>query len=283
MSPDQPDAPLGSISYEALTEADLVFNTLGEVERYGGQVEFVESLLQRLGKPILNPPSSVAVTGRDQAHALFGNIPGLLVPDVRWTTREELVALSHVDKSFLIRPGGTHGGEDLALIKTSVDILAYLAKVPYDRFLMTDFHDFKDRQNFYRKYRFIFIDREPFPYHLAISESWLVHYWRAEMGHSNWKKEEEGNFLTDWKRVFGPKAAATVEQVAQNMDLDYGGLDCSLLPSGEVLFFEANANMLLHIDDQEVGFPFKNQAVSNIRDAMSRLVRSRVLQTGEII
>jgi tetratricopeptide (TPR) repeat protein len=275
VSPDQADAPLGSVSYDELTKADLIFNALGEVEKDGGQIEAVKTLSARLGKPILNPPERVARTGRDRAHELFGNIPGLLVPDVHWRMRDELIGLPTFDVPFLIRPGGAHGGEDLALIQTSSDLTEHLAKVPRNRFLQTDFHDFKGAQDCYRKYRFIFVDRQPLPYHLAIAESWLVHYWRAEMERGEWKKREEQAFLTDWRQVFGPKASAAVEQVAQHMDLDYGGMDCSLLPNGDVLLFEANACMLVHLDDTEADFPYKHQAVSRIRDAMTRMVRDR--------
>jgi len=279
LSPDQPDAPLGGVAYEALTEIDLIFNTLGEVEKDGGQVESVKTLAARLGKPILNPPDRVACTGRDRVRELFGDIPGLLVPCVRWMMRDALLSQPAFADPFLIRPGGAHGGEDLALIQTPSDLVEYLAKVPYDRFLLTDFHDFKSSQDCYRKCRFIFVDRQPFPYHLAIAESWLVHYWRAEMERADWKKREEEDFLTDWRRVFGPQAAAAVEQVAQRMDLDYGGMDCSILPNGEVLLFEANACMLVHLDDTKADFPYKHLAVPRIQEAMTRMIRNRIAQT----
>ena len=276
VSPDQPDAPLGSVAFEDLTRADLIFNMLGEVERNGGQVEAVKTLAARLGKPLLNPPDRVARTGRDQAPVVFGDIPGLVVPEVRLMTRNKSVDPVNFAGPQLVRPCGAHGGQDLALIETPSDLTDYLAKVPHDRFLLTAFHDFKGAGECYRKYRFIFVDRQPFPYHLAIAETWLVHYWLAEMGRSNWKKQEEEAFLTDWRQVFGPRAAATVDQVAQRLDLDYGGMDCSLLPNGEVLFFEANACMLVHLDEAEDEFPYKHRAVPRIRDAVAHMVRARI-------
>lgn len=276
LSPDQPDAPLAGVPLEALAEADLVFNLLGEVEKAGGHLESVNVLAQRLGKPVLNSPERVARTGRDRAPELFGDIPGLLVPSVSWLLRDERPAPSLFAAPFLIRPGGAHGGEDLALIETPADLSGYLGRVPHERFLLTDFHDFKGCRDGYRKYRFIFVDREPYPYHLAIAENWLVHYWRADMGQGEWKKREEEAFLTDWRQVFGAEAAAVVEQVAQRLDLDYGGLDCSLLADGRVLFFEANACMLVHLDDAEAEFPYKFQAVPRIREAVTRMLRNRV-------
>ncbi|MBF0563300.1 MAG: tetratricopeptide repeat protein [Alphaproteobacteria bacterium] len=275
VSPDEPDAPLGGVAFEALTGADVVFNLMGEVEKHGGHFGPLKELAARLGKPLLNPPDRVVRTGRDQVEILFGSIPGLRIPKVRRMERDEPADFAAFDGPVLIRPGGAHGGKNLSLVATPSDVEAYLAKLPYDHFLLTEFCDFKGDRECYRKYRFIFVDRQPYPYHLAIGGNWLVHWWRAEMGRSEWKKQEEEAFLTDWRQVFGPRATAAVEDVARRLDLDYGGMDCSILPNGEVLFFEANACMLMHLDDAEAEFPYKHRAVPLIRDAVSRMVRDR--------
>ena len=274
LSPDQADAPFGPIPWPDFAHADLVFNTLGEIEKSGGQFDAVAKIYTDLGKPVLNPIPSILRTGREQAPEVFGDIPHLVVPAVRWIDREDLAVID-VRSPVLVRPGGAHGGKDLALIETPEDIAAYLEHVPYGRFLLTDFHDFKLADGQYRKYRMIFVDREPYPYHLAIGDHWLVHYWRAEMGRSEDKKREEEAFLTDWRAVFGPQGAAAVEEVARRLDLDYGGMDCSILPDGRVLFFESNACMLVHLDDSAVEFPYKHAAVPRIRDAVTRMVRNR--------
>ncbi len=268
LSPDQVDAPLGNVSWEALADADLIFNALGEVENNGGQFEAVKMLAVRLARPLLNSPDLVARTGRDQVSGLFAGIPGLKVPQARLMTRLDPWSVLPI----LIRPTGTHGGKDLSLIRTELEFFEYMDKTPGDRFLFTEFFDFKDVKGHYKKYRFIFVDRKPYPYHLAIAEDWMVHYWRTDMKSVEWKQREEESFLTNWTRVFGPLGVAAVAQVAERMNLDYGGMDCSILPDGQVLFFEANACMLVHLDDAESAC--KRQAVSRIRDAITRMVRT---------
>ena len=274
LSPDQADAPLGKIPLADLAQCDVMFNTLGEVEMDGGQIGALRALTAQLAKPLLNPPDKVAVTGRDRVQDLFGAIPGLVAPQVRWADRSQVAQLTGTPP-VLVRPGGAHGGKDLSLIDTPLAAENYLATVPYDRFLITDFYDFKGAHDSYRKFRFIFVDRQPYAYHLAVGDHWLVHYWRAEMGRSPWKKAEEERFLLDWPSVFGPQGEAAVRQVARNLDLDYGGMDCSILPDGRVLFFEANACMLLHLDDAQEEFPYKHQAVPRIRDAITQMILAR--------
>ena len=276
LSPDQPDAPLGNIAWDALSGVDVVFNSLGEVEYDGGQFDAARSFCAKLGKPVLNPIDRVAVTGRDQAPARFGGIDGLVVPETRWMSREVAMdAVTDLDGPHLLRRGGAHGGKDVWLVYTPEELAEAAARIPGDRLLLSRFYDFAGTDGLYRKYRFLFVDREPFAYHLAIGESWLVHYWRAEMGRSPDKKAEEERFLLHWTDVFPPQAQAAVRAVAQRLDLDYGGMDCAMLPDGLVLFFEANACMLLHLDDPKAEFPYKHQAVPKIRDAISAMVMKR--------
>ena len=279
LSPDQADAPLGSADFATLKDVDLVFSTLGDIDRDGGQHDAARALCARLGKPVLNSPDSVAKTGRDNAPALFGDIDGLIVPMVRRTTPEALAA-TEIDAPQLVRPAGDHGGENLTLIQSAADRDAYLAAGVSPDLVLTRFHDFRSGDGHWRKYRFIFVDRQAFPYHLAIGGDWLVHYWRAEMGRHDWKKAEEERFLADWRGVFGVAGAAAVDQVARRLDLDYGGLDCALTDDGRVLFFEANACILVHLDEPPRAFPYKHRHVPPIRDAFTRLVLERAGKVG---
>jgi tetratricopeptide (TPR) repeat protein len=273
LSPDQPDAPLAGVSEEALQGADLVFSTLGDIDRDGGQLAAAEALCKRLCKPVLNPPQDIARTGRDGAVGLFGDIPGLIVPVVERITPAELAGRA-IAAPVLVRPAGDHGGDNLTLLADDAAKAAYLAGDPGERLLISPFHDFRSADGHWRKYRLIFVDRKVFPYHLAIGDHWLVHYWRTEMGRSAWKMTEEERFLADWRSVFGD-AAAAVDEVARRLDLDYGGMDCALLPDGRVLLFEANACMLLHLDEAPAAFPYKHRYVPPIREAFSHMVRSR--------
>ena len=279
LSPDQADAPLGAVAFEALNAADVVFNTLGDIDRDGGQHAAARALCARLGKPVLNPPDAVARTGRDNAPALFGDIDGLIVPAVHRTTPQAL-ATTEIDAPLLVRPAGDHGGDNLTLLRSAADRDTYLAADRPNDLVLTRFHDFRSGDGHWRKYRFIFVDRQAFPYHLAIGDDWLVHYWRAEMGRHDWKKAEEEQFLADWRCVFGAAGAAAVDQIARRLNLDYGGLDCALMDDGRVLFFEANACILVHLDEPPKAFAYKHRYVPPIRDAFTRLVLERAGKTA---
>ncbi len=51
---------------------------------------------------------------------------------------------------------------------------------------------------------------------------------------------------------------------------------CGLLPDGRVILFEANANMLGHLNDSRERSPHKHAAASKIVDAVSRMMKRRI-------
>jgi hypothetical protein len=160
-------------------------------------------------------------------------------------------------------------------------VAGVLERVPLEEFYVTEFRDFRGADGWYRKYRLIFVDREVFPYHLAISRDWLIHYFRTEdMATLDHHRLEEAAFLADWRSVFRGASATAVEMVAKRLDLDYGGIDCSLTADGRVLLFETNASMLVHLDDSVETFPYKHRAVPRIFAAIDRMVARRLGQTG---
>ena len=88
------------------------------------------------------------------------------------------------------------------------------------------------------------------------------------MDEQAWMKLEEEAFLADYRSVFRSPSAEALREAAHRLDLDYGGMDCALTRDGQVLVFEANACMLLHLYDSPEEFPYKHRYVPRIIDAM---------------
>ncbi len=60
--------------------------------------------------------------------------------------------------------------------------------------------------------------------------------------------------------------------IGQRLDLDYGGIDFTLLPDGQVFVFEANATMLAHYERNTGPLAHKNAFVRSIVAAFERLM-----------
>ena len=261
---------------ERLPPYDIVFNAIADADRGAAFLAAAAGLSQRLGRPLLNPPERVLRTRRDLSASLLAGIPGLTVPRTRRMTRAELAAAGAPAAPMLIRPCGSHGGTDLERLDRPAALAAYLDHVPLDEFYLTDYHDYRSEDGYCRKYRLIFIDREVYPYHLAIAKDWMIHYWRADMAEAPWMKREEAAFLADYRSVFAGRRGEAVREVALRLDLDYGGMDCAITRDGRVLLFEANAGMLVHLNELREDFAYKHAYVPRIFDALAALVKRRL-------
>jgi tetratricopeptide (TPR) repeat protein len=266
---------LDAVQESRLPPCDFVFNAVGDADVTGPTAAPMADFLTRCTRPVLNRPEAVVRTARDRAVALLGSIPGLLVPaTVRFDTgalKAELPRTPGLEFPVLVRPGNSHGGSHLARLDSAEalrDFEPFNAAVYY----ATAYVDYRSGDGFFRKYRMVFVDRQPFAYHLAIGPHWMVHHATADMEEHAWKRTEEAAFLADPERTLGATAMAALRAIGRRLDLDYGGVDFGLLPDGRVLLFEANATMLAHPETPGSPFEYKNPYVQRIYEAFNTLM-----------
>jgi tetratricopeptide (TPR) repeat protein len=265
---------------------DLVFNAIGEPDvaapLAGRLARFIAHLAAHGGRPLLNPPAAIERTARDRIPQLLGDLHDVQVaPCIRIDTPPSSssalagwLADNNLALPVLARPAATHGGEGLVQCESVAALETRLRESQGPQYL-TAFRDYRSADGYYRKYRMIFVDREPFPYHLAISRHWMVHYFSAEMEEHTWKLDEERRFLQDPAAALGERALQAIAAIGRRLDLDYGGIDFSVLPDGQVFVFEANATMLAHYERSSGALAHKNLFVQHIVDAFERLMKRR--------
>lgn len=248
---------------------DVAFNAMGDPDLAPPLPAPVRDWLAARGMRLLNPPEAVARTRRDRLPALLAGIEGIAVPRVLRHLAAEgpvVAAVARAGLAFplLARPFASHGGEGVRRV-TGTPALAQA-----DGYL-TEFADYAGADGWFRKYRAIFVAGEVYPYHLAISRRWLVHYWTAGMDTDAARRVEEQQFLADPEAALGTPAWRALAAIGRRLGLDYGGIDFSVLPDGRLLVFEANAPMLVHPEHAAM-FSYRNEAVARIRDAFGALL-----------
>jgi len=265
---------------------DLVFNAIGEPDvaapLAGRLARFMSHLAARDRRPLLNPPAAIERTARDRIPQLLCDLHDVQVAQcVRIDSAPYspaalagLLTDSGLALPLLVRPAATHGGEGLVQCEGVTALQTRLRESQGAQYL-TAFRDYRSADGYYRKYRMIFVDREPFPYHLAISRHWMVHYFSAEMESHAWKLDEERRFLEDPAAALGERALQAIIAIGRKLDLDYGGIDFTVLPDGQVFVFEANATMLAHYERSSGTLAHKNPFVRHIVDAFERLMQRR--------
>jgi len=267
---------------QALPPYDLVFNAVGDADVALGLQARLQRFEQHCPLPLLNPPAAVLRTRRHLIHLLLGDLADvalapciLLAPPLSANAAlPRALEAGGVAFPLLARPLASHGGQGLVRHAQLATLQDALRRSP-DAHYLSRFIDTRCADGYYRKYRILFVDRVPYPCHLAISSDWMVHYFSAEMAQHDWKLDEERRFLRDPAAALGAQAWAAILAIGRRLDLDYGGIDCTLLANGQVLVFEANAAMLTHFEDEQGPLAHKNPAVRTLIAAFERMLQGR--------
>ncbi len=261
---------------------DVIFNVIADPDVAEHALLGAQAFLKAAGKPFLNDPAKVMRTKRHLIPELLAAIPNVVMPQTSPAKRADLIGDGSATLAgfgafpFLVRPAGSHGGENLALIENAAAMQTYLAGLPDDDFYLTRYFDYRSADGLFRKYRIIFVDRKIYPLHLCIDDKWKVHYYTSMMFDHEWMRAEEAAFLEDIGAAFPPALQAAATAIAERLDLDYAGMDCSITRDGDLLVFEANANMLAHLNDPIEMFPYKHKYVPRMADAFHALVERKI-------
>lgn len=252
---------------------DLIFNAIGDADRADAALALAETIVAGARVPVLNVPAKIRATGRAAIAERLRGIGGLVVPRTAAIARTRLTADVLERRGFtfplLLRAPGFHTGQHFELVADADALATTVAALPGQELLAIDYVDVRDAAGDVRKYRVIAVGDTLHPLHLAIGRAWKVHYFSAEMRNPAHRAEEDA-FLRDGIAALGPRAAAALEAVRAQLDLDYGGIDFGLDRDGNVVLFEANATMALALPDDDPRNAERRTAVERIIAAFAR-------------
>jgi hypothetical protein len=257
----------------ALPPHDVVFNALSATEAGAAALAFAQRFVDGHDRPTINRPDRVGGTARPVLAATLCNVAGCTVPP---TVRVPAEAVDQAEIAFprLVRPVDRHGGRDLARVDDPQELAEHVARTAAGVYDVSAFIDARCTDGYYRKYRVMFVDGEPLPYHLAIDTNWMLHWYRTPMAGEAWMRDEEARFLRDPAGAF-PDWSTTMPAIAAALGLDYAGIDCTVGADGAVLVFEADTAMLVHGNDPGDRFAYKQPAVARISAALQGLIVRR--------
>jgi glutathione synthase/RimK-type ligase-like ATP-grasp enzyme len=232
---------------------DLLFNSIGDADLCAEGLEAGCRLVERTDRPVINQPRAVLRTGRAANVERLRGLPHVIVPRAVTVPRAVLasaaaptaVAANGFSFPFLVRTPGFHTGRHFVRVENPAELVSAVAQFPGDDVCLIDQLDARDADGFYRKLRVMIIDGKIYPLHLAISRHWKIHYFKADMADSAENRRVDQAFLNDMPRFIGARGMAALERINATLDLDYGGIDFAVNADGDILFFEANATMVM--------------------------------------
>ncbi len=270
---------------DALPEHDVAFCAVNESDENLPVLQRLAALVPNWPRPVLNAPEKIARLSRNSVATLLRAAPSVCAPAVRRITLSDLqpVATGAVDlgdllpeASFpiIVRPVGAHGGKNLAKIDDAPALVAYLQGFDgsISEFFIAPFVDYRSADGLYRKYRIVFFDRAPFLCHLALSTHWMIHYLNAGMAEDESKRAVEARAMETFDDDFGRRHQAALAAIAARLGLDYVVIDCSELPDGRLLLFEADIAMVIHSIDSPAIFPYKQGHMTKVFDAFRAMI-----------
>jgi len=86
---------------------------------------------------------------------------------------------------------------------------------------------------------------------------------------------QEAEFLENMASVVGQRGIAALERINATLDLDYGGIDFAVNAQGDILFFEANATMVMIPLTPDEKWAYRRPAFENVFSAVRMMLMNR--------
>jgi hypothetical protein len=272
----------------ALPPHDLVFNGIGDADLCRDGLQAAAAVLARTRRPVVNHPRAVLKSGRAANVERLRGLPHVVVPrmvrvplhELRGPQAAAVIAGSGFTFPLLLRAPGFHTGRHFVRVECPKHLDAAVAQIPGDDVWLIEELDARDGQGMFRKYRVMFVDRKIYPLHLAISHDWKVHYFTADMADSAQNRAQDEAFLSNMADAVGGRGMAALERIRAALDLDYGGIDFAVNPQGDILFFEANATMVVYPPLDDPKWAYRRSAVEAVLAAVRAMLTSRAVASS---
>jgi hypothetical protein len=260
---------------ESVPDHDVLFVAISEADpallgRLGG-------LLAAWPRPVVNRPDALPLLGRDRLALLLADTPGLCSPATVAIGRSELPGRQDIAYPVLLRPLGSHAGHGLEKIDGPDALAAYLATSDVDRFYLSAFVDYRGGDGLYRKYRVAFMEGRAELCHMAASSDWMVHYLNAGMMEHAERRALEAAEMAGFEAGFARRHHWAFQALLDRLPFDYFSVDCSELPDGRLLVFEADTGAIIHLMEDPGMFPYKHAQMHRVFDAFDAMLRRRAV------
>ena len=268
---------------EQLPPHQLIFNAIGDADLCEAALLAACRISAAADVPVINDPHAVMKTGRLANAEQLRHVPGVRTARTVLVDRDLLAgsdgAGQLAERGFgyplLLRSPGYHTGRYFIRVQQGEELAAAASGLPGQELLAIEYLDARGHDGKARKYRVMLIDGRLYPLHLAISESWKVHYFTSDMADKEHHRREEAQFLNDMPSVLGEKAMRALGGIRDTLDLDYAGVDFGLDSDGNVLLFEANATMVIAKPGPEPHWAYRHAAVDRVLAAVTEMIARR--------
>lgn len=265
---------------------DLILNTIADADTEFSSLKSLEEYLAtHTGTPLINHPTRVLATTRDNNYQTLNSIEGIRFPKTErfkttGTAPGDLAAQIEADGfdyPFIVRETGTHTAVSTALVKDRDALETYIGASGGDCLYAIEFIESASDKGHYSKMRFFAIDGTLYPVVHHIDQVWNVHGGNRKtfMASHDWMLEKERRFMTDPASVIGDAQYKLLQTLPNIIGLDFFGFDFTLLADGTILIFELNPAMR-HSYTHAENFPYLRPHLEAVESAFRAMVRRKI-------
>lgn len=256
-----------------------ILNLVTDADQNPEVLAVLGKLLRGYTGRIINRPQDVLQSTREKSAALLAGTPGLHVPrTIRLRGAKPQVAANAVARAGLtfpaiLRLAGTHTGNIVAVVSSLEELQSKL--VEGGDHIVTEFVDFRSADGLFRKYRVYFFGSRVVFRHKLITDHWNVHI-REQVRFMTSRpllRKEQAAMFDRPDGAFPAEVHATFERIRDRVPLDYFGFDFGIMPSGELVLFEANATMSFFPLFTDPRFAYIQRALAPAQEAFRAMVR----------
>ncbi len=272
----------GIPSPSQIPDHDVAFIAVCECDQNQVLLQQLADMMQHWPRPFINKPANIARLSRNCVSKTLlhgaGRGVGIVASDAHRLTRAEVQDLARDETRFplIARPVDSHAGDGLAKLDNVAELVTYLECQLEAEFFIAPFIDYRSDDGWFRKYRVVIIDGQPFASHMAISQNWMVHYLNADMLHNEKNRAEEARFMQSFEADFASKHRTALQEIDRLVGLDYYSMDCAETNDGQFLVFEIDSGAVVHSMDSVDIFPYKAPQMQRVFAAFRQMLRSRI-------
>ncbi|MCU0570227.1 MAG: TauD/TfdA family dioxygenase [Oculatellaceae cyanobacterium Prado106] len=274
---------------ETLPAFDLILNTIACPDSKPASLRSAARFVDRHPHiPCINSPQQVLETTRERNSIRLNRLSGVRFPHTQqlwWDgVSPDQVVKQVMDGGFtfpvIVREVGSQTGQSVVLLGDSAALRRHFENSsPNQSYYVIQFHNCCLQPDVFHKMRLFCIDGVFYPVANVFHDSWNIHSGDrySIMIHHSWMQDEEKAYLSDPVRYLGRQTFDHLSAIRDLVQLDFFGLDFTLLQDGTLLIFELNAAMR-HNFDHAGNFPYTRPYLEKISHAFHQMVRDQILK-----
>ena len=274
---------------QELPHYDIIFNSLSDADDIPEALHKAAKFVENSPMEVINSPATCLKTTRENNYIQLHDINNLLFPKTLRFSQKTIsnqsilqqMEINQITFPVIMRQVGTHTGETTEKIDNENALKQFIKQYNDKDIIVIQYIESRNSEGLYEKARVFIVDGKIYPAHLYVSDHWNVRGpSRNQHMQQHWKQvmEIDDNYQQGFEQYANTEVQTVLTEISQRLQLDYFGVDFSVLDDNRVFVYEANCSMRHHYDLAKE-FKQKTLYYDKITNAMNQMIASRIAHT----